>query len=89
MTELINVYRLEGQVSLIFKYQKSKPFLQYLKNMSTDDIRFYMYTLIKAIKQLADHGIMHRDIKPSNFLYDPDTKTGLLIDFGLSELELD
>jgi cell division control protein 7 len=32
---------------------------------------------------------MHRDIKPSNFLYDPEKRTGLLIDFGLSELELD
>ena len=32
---------------------------------------------------------MHRDIKPTNFLYDPDTRTGLLIDFGLSEIEMD
>ena len=32
---------------------------------------------------------MHRDIKPSNFLFDPATKTGLLIDFGLSEIEMD
>ena len=31
---------------------------------------------------------MHRDIKPANFLFDKNTKTGLLIDFGLSELEL-
>ena len=32
---------------------------------------------------------MHRDIKPTNFLYDPPTKSGLLIDFGLSEIEVD
>ena len=32
---------------------------------------------------------MHRDIKPSNFLYDPKSKTCLLIDFGLSEVEVD
>jgi cell division control protein 7 len=48
-----------------------------------------MYSLLTAVKHLADNGVMHRDIKPSNFLYDPQTKTGLLIDFGLSELELD
>ena len=47
-----------------------------------------MYELLKAIKHLADNGIMHRDIKPSNFLFDPQTRTGVLIDFGLSELEL-
>jgi cell division control protein 7 len=48
-----------------------------------------MHSLLTAVKHLADNGVVHRDIKPSNFLYDPDTKTGLLIDFGLSELELD
>jgi len=48
-----------------------------------------MYTLLSAVEHLADHGIMHRDIKPSNFLYDPASKTGLLIDFGLSEVEFD
>ena len=32
---------------------------------------------------------MHRDIKPTNFLYDPPTRSGLLIDFGLSEIEVD
>jgi cell division control protein 7 len=57
--------------------------------MTLEDIKYYMHTLLTAVKHLADHGIMHRDIKPSNFLYDPDTRTGLLIDFGLSELELD
>jgi len=31
---------------------------------------------------------MHRDIKPSNFLYDRNARTGMLIDFGLSELEM-
>ena len=47
-----------------------------------------MYCMIKAVEHLASKGIMHRDIKPSNFLYDRNKKTGLLIDFGLSELEL-
>ena len=48
-----------------------------------------MRALLVAINGLAQVGIMHRDVKPSNFLYDPQSKTGLLIDFGLSELELD
>ena len=48
-----------------------------------------MRALLIAINGLAQAGIMHRDVKPSNFLYDPDTRTGLLIDFGLSELEQD
>lgn len=47
-----------------------------------------MWSLLKAVEHLANHGIMHRDIKPANFLYDKESRTGLLIDFGLSELEL-
>ena len=55
-------------------------------NLILDDIKHYMFGLLSAIKHLSDHGIMHRDLKPSNYLYDPETRTGLLIDFGLSEI---
>ena len=48
-----------------------------------------MQALMKAVKHLSDYGVIHRDIKPSNFLYDPASHTGLLIDFGLSEIEVD
>ena len=89
MTDLISGYRNEGQVSLVFKYQKSKPFLTYLTTFGIDDIRRYLFALLKAVKHLSDNGVIHRDIKPSNFLYDPGTHTGLLIDFGLSEIEVD
>jgi len=47
-----------------------------------------MYILLNAVDHLADYGVMHRDIKPNNFLYDPETRTGLLIDFGLSEITI-
>jgi len=49
-------------------------------------VKCYMKSLLVAIAALEEVGVMHRDIKPSNFLYDKKTKTGLLIDFGLSEL---
>ena len=86
---MISGYRLEGQVSLVFKYQKSKPFLTYLTTFQLEDIKKYMYAMLRAVKHLSDYGVIHRDIKPSNFLYDPDSHTGLLIDFGLSEIEVD
>lgn len=32
-------------------------------------------------------GIYHRDIKPSNFLYDETTKKGVIVDYGLAEID--
>ena len=87
--DLIQAFRLDGQVSLVFRYQKSKPHLTYFDKMTLTEIKHYMKTLLVAVSHLAGMGVMHRDIKPTNFLYDPSTRTGLLIDFGLSEIEVD
>ena len=89
VTDLIQGHRFEGQVSLVMKYQTSKPFLTYLKELPLVDVKHYMYILLNAVDHLTEHGVMHRDIKPTNFLYDPATRTGLLIDFGLSEIIID
>ena len=88
VTELIQGYRKEGQVSLIFRYQKSQPFQSFLADIEVVGVKHYMWCMLRAVEHLARRGIMHRDIKPANFLYDPKTKSGLLIDFGLSELEI-
>jgi cell division control protein 7 len=43
--------------------------------------------LLIGLRNLKELGIYHRDIKPGNFLYNPDTKRGMIIDFGLAELD--
>lgn len=53
-----------------------------------DEVRFYLYELLKGLKNLKDLGIYHRDIKPGNFLYNIQTRQGMIIDFGLAEIDL-
>ena len=53
-----------------------------------DEVRYYLYELLKGLKNLKDLGIYHRDIKPGNFLYNTQTRQGMIIDFGLAENDL-
>jgi len=89
VTNLVAGYRKESQVSLVFEYQRSQSFLVFVESITKEDIKLYLYQLISSVKHLSDKGIVHRDIKPSNFLWDPRSKKGILIDFGLSEIETD
>jgi cell division control protein 7 len=43
--------------------------------------------LLIGLRNLKQLGIYHRDIKPGNFLYNPETQRGMIIDFGLAELD--
>ena len=38
----------------------------------------------EALAFAHKQGILHRDIKPANILFDPDTKSAKLVDFGLA-----
>jgi len=53
--------------------------------MTMNDIRYYMISILTALKHCHELYIMHRDIKPSNFLYDVKNRTGVLVDFGLAQ----
>lgn len=51
------------------------PFFQdILNSLSFEEVRGYMFNLIKALRRIHHFGIVHRDIKPSNFLYNRKQK---------------
>ena len=54
--------------------------------MSVTDIAHYMERLLSALAHVHSHGIIHRDIKPANFLYNYETRCGMLVDFGLAQV---
>lgn len=75
-------------IFIITKYFENQPFHEFFRTLSVIDVKHYMFQLIYSLRCIHELGIIHRDIKPNNFLYDPETKESLLIDFGLAEADI-
>ncbi|XP_069088446.1 cell division cycle 7-related protein kinase isoform X2 [Pleurodeles waltl] len=77
--------RKNDHVVIIMPYLEHESFLDILNNLNFEEVRDYMFNLLKALKHIHHFGIVHRDIKPSNFLYNRRLKKYALVDFGLAQ----
>ncbi|KXJ89282.1 kinase-like domain-containing protein [Microdochium bolleyi] len=84
---LITAMREGDQVLAVLPYFRHQDFRKYYPNMTVFDMRLYFRSLFTALAAVHKQAIIHRDIKPTNFLYDPDKRRGVLVDFGLAERE--
>lgn len=84
---LITAFRSTDQVVAILPYFRHADFRDYFRDMTVPDMAIYLRSLFTALASVHAHHIIHRDIKPTNFLYDPATRRGVLVDFGLAERE--
>ncbi|VDO08449.1 unnamed protein product [Rodentolepis nana] len=71
-----------GGPVLVFQYVDPRGYDDFASHASPDEIRFYMFQLLKAIEACHSKGIMHRDVKPENILIEPRRRRLYLIDFG-------
>uniref|UniRef100_UPI00398E8205 cell division cycle 7-related protein kinase isoform X2 n=1 Tax=Pristiophorus japonicus TaxID=55135 RepID=UPI00398E8205 len=77
--------RKDDHVVIVMPYLEHESFLDLLSSMKLEEVREYMYNLLKALRRIHHFGIIHRDIKPSNFLYNGRLKKYALVDFGLAQ----
>lgn len=85
IVELIGAYRKDDQAVLVFEYLTHQPFRTIVKLFDAEKTKVYLRGLFESLQFLHSNNVIHRDIKPANYLFDFDTNSGKLIDFGCSE----
>lgn len=78
-------FRKEDHVVIVMPYLEHRAIVEVISSLSFEEVRLYIYNLLKALRHIHQFGIIHRDIKPNNFLYNRKTKEYALVDFGLAQ----
>ncbi|KAH8428915.1 serine/threonine protein kinase CDC7 [Aspergillus melleus] len=84
---LITAFRYQDQVVAVLPFFPHTDFRIQYRTFLVSDMRDYFRSLFTALHSVHKHNILHRDIKPTNFLYNPELREGVLVDFGLAERE--
>ncbi|KAM9323395.1 cell division cycle 7-related protein kinase isoform 2-T2 [Pholidichthys leucotaenia] len=78
-------FRKEDHVVIVMPYMEHQAIVDIIGSLSFEEVRLYIYNLLRALDHIHQFGIIHRDIKPNNFLYNRNSKRYALVDFGLAQ----
>ncbi|CCH59008.1 hypothetical protein TBLA_0B01650 [Henningerozyma blattae CBS 6284] len=84
---LCDAKRCKDQVIAVLPFYPHEEFRNFYRDLPIKGIKMYMWELLQALKFVHAKGIMHRDVKPTNFLFNPELGRGVLVDFGLAEMQ--
>lgn len=73
---------------LVFENVNTIDFRELYPTFTNQDIRYYMFQILKALDFCHSLGIMHRDLKPQNIMIDHSQRKLRVIDWGLGEYYL-
>lgn len=76
---------LTKTISIITNYYKSLKTDELYQILDNDEIKVFMYKILKALYKTHKKGIMHRDIKPGNIIFSKNKKNVTIIDWGLAD----
>ncbi len=71
------------------EYLKGKDLTPYIKSGNLLPLRTVLEMVANSAEALAyahDHNVVHRDVKPGNIMYDPDSGTLKITDFGIARI---
>merc|ERR1711959_551774 len=71
--------------SLVFEHVNNTDSKVLYPQLGDDDVRKYIFQVLKALDFCHSVGIMHRDVKPHNIMINHERKEVRLIDWGLAE----
>lgn len=76
MISLIDTVRdpASKTISLIFEYVNNTDYRILYPSFSEQDLKFYIFEILKTLDYSHSMGIIHRDIKPHNIMIDPEKK---------------
>lgn len=77
---------LTNSIAHIAEYVHYKGARHLYPKFTLEDVRYYIYQLMRTLNECHSRGIMHRDIKPDNLLIDHEQKKIRLVDWGLAEV---